>query len=339
MFEYQELEDALVSFVKERTEGKNVGVACSGGLDSGLVSAIAMKFAKSVTLYSCGTKNAHDVMMAKDLSEKLGVPMVHAKITKGDMHSLIREMIEIAGQPDPFTVSYEMPLLCVCRTAKEDVILTGQGADEYFMGCAKFVGASAEDYEVLKTASVERLLNISVPCELKIAEHFGKELVYPYLDNNITSLVEKIDPEILRPKDMDSRKEVLRKIAVHLGYEFIAKRPKKSSQYGSGTTDLIRGIAKENNMMYAEYIASIRDEVTYGKIPLKRGSVINARIDPVIKEKAERILLQKGLTPSEVIEDVYRKIIENNGSGLKSLRSVKSDIECCYPEDDENDAA
>lgn len=316
MFEYQELEDALISFIKEKVEGKDVGVACSGGLDSGLVSAIAKEFANSVTLYSCGTKNAHDVMMTKDLSERLEIPMVHAKITKGDMHGLIREMIEIAGQPDPFTISYEMPLLCVCKAAKEDIILTGQGADEYFMGCAKFVGASAEDYEVLKTASVERLLNVSVPCELKIAEHFNKTLYYPYLDISMTSLVEKIDPEILRPKDMDSRKEVLRKIAIHLGYDFIAKRPKKSSQYGSGTTDLIRGIAKENNMMYAEYIASIRDEVTYGKIPLKRGSVINARIDPIVKEKAERILLQQGITPSEAIEDLYRKIIQENEDSL-----------------------
>lgn len=316
MFEYQELEDALISFIKEKVEGKDVGVACSGGLDSGLVSAIAKEFANSVTLYSCGTKNAHDVMMTKDLSERLKIPMVHAKITKGDMHGLIREMIEIASQPDPFTISYEMPLLCVCKAAKEDIILTGQGADEYFMGCAKFVGASAEDYEVLKTASVERLLNVSVPCELKIAEHFNKTLYYPYLDISMTSLVEKIDPEVLRPKDMDSRKEVLRKIAIHLGYDFIAKRPKKSSQYGSGTTDLIRGIAKENNMMYAEYIASIRDEVTYGKIPLKRGSFINARIDPIVKEKAERILLQQGITPSEAIEDLYRKIIQENEDSL-----------------------
>ncbi|MBS7383540.1 MAG: asparagine synthase-related protein [Methanomassiliicoccales archaeon] len=316
MFEYQELEDALISFIKEKVEGKDVGVACSGGLDSGLVSAIAKEFANSVTLYSCGTKNAHDVMMTKDLSERLEIPMVHAKITKGDMHGLIREMIEIASQPDPFTISYEMPLLCVCKAAKEDIILTGQGADEYFMGCAKFVGASAEDYEVLKTASVERLLNVSVPCELKIAEHFNKTLYYPYLDISMTSLVEKIDPEVLRPKDMDSRKEVLRKIAIHLGYDFIAKRPKKSSQYGSGTTDLIRGIAKENNMMYAEYIASIRDEVTYGKIPLKRGSFINARIDPIVKEKAERILLQQGITPSEAIEDLYRKIIQENEDSL-----------------------
>ena len=316
MFEYQELEDALISFIKEKVEGKDVGVACSGGLDSGLVSAIAKEFANSVTLYSCGTKNAHDVMMTKDLSERLEIPMVHAKITKGDMHGLIREMIEIASQPDPLTISYEMPLLCVCKAAKEDIILTGQGADEYFMGCAKFVGASAEDYEVLKTASVERLLNVSVPCELKIAEHFNKTLYYPYLDISMTSLVEKIDPEVLRPKDMDSRKEVLRKIAIHLGYDFIAKRPKKSSQYGSGTTDLIRGIAKENNMMYAEYIASIRDEVTYGKIPLKRGSFINARIDPIVKEKAERILLQQGITPSEAIEDLYRKIIQENEDSL-----------------------
>ena len=68
---HTELRDSIVEAVKTNVEGKDVAVACSGGLDSGLVSALAKRYARSVTLYTCGTSNAFDVAMAKDLSEKI----------------------------------------------------------------------------------------------------------------------------------------------------------------------------------------------------------------------------------------------------------------------------
>jgi len=37
---------------------------------------------------------------------------------------------------------------------------------------------------------------------------------------------------------------------------------KKSSQYGSRTTDVIRALAKEKGLYYNQYIKSICDEVT-----------------------------------------------------------------------------
>ena len=198
------------------------------------------------------------------------------------------------------------------------MILTGQGSDEYFMGCAKFVGQPRENFEVLKEASVDRLLDVSVPCELKIAEHFGKTLVYPYLDPGVTAEVGRLDPMDLIPKDMDSRKSVLKEVASHLGYPCLLERKKKSSQYGSGTTDLIRAVAREKGMMYNEYIASVYDEVFNG-IPFSgRGSVINARVDSVLKEQAERIIAESGSNPSAVMDLVYRRIIrEGNIQFLK----------------------
>ena len=60
---------------------------------------------------------------------------------------------------------------------------------------------------------------------------------------------------------MDSRKRVLKDAAVRLGYPFLAERTKKSSQYGSGTTDIIRVLAKRRGLMYNRYIQSVYDEV------------------------------------------------------------------------------
>jgi asparagine synthase (glutamine-hydrolysing) len=248
--------------------------------------------------------------MAKDLSAKLELPWTQAQISKWNMEALIKEMVSAIGVTDPFTITYELQLFCVCREAKEDVVITGQGADEYFMGCAKFVDQTDNDYEMQKNAAVERLLKVSIPCELAIAKHFGKTLLYPYMTESVLSEVKKLDQDVLRPKDMDSRKSVLRDIAVNLGQSCIATRPKKSSQYGSRTTDIIRSLAREKGMFYNEYVTSLCNEVL-GRPSERRGSVINARVDSLVKVEAENILSGLKLSPSEAIEMLYRRIIED----------------------------
>lgn len=321
-FKYAELEQAILDAVRNSAEGKDVAVAFSGGLDSGLISAVAKKYARSVHLYTCGTEKAHDVVMARDLSEKLELPWTHVPISKRNMEPLIKEMISDTGITDPFTISYELQLFCVCRKAKEDIILTGQGADEFFMGCAKFVDQSDEDYEMQKNDAVERLVKVSVPCEKTIADHFGKKIFYPYMSENVISEIKKLDRDELKPKDMDSRKSVLRDIAMNLGEPDIAERKKKSSQYGSGTTDIIRAISREKGMFYNEYIASLYDEMSAGEPTKHRGSAINARVDSAVKIDAENILRQLRLSPSDAIEMFYRKIIEDRG--LQSVDNNKN---------------
>jgi asparagine synthase (glutamine-hydrolysing) len=318
-FKYAGLEASIIDAVRDSVESKDVAVAFSGGLDSGLISAIAKEYASSVHLYTCGTAKSHDVLMAKDLSEKLGLPWTHVEISKRNVELLIKEMISSTGTTDPFTISYELQLFCVCRDAKEDVVITGQGADEYFMGCAKFVGQTDNDYEMQRDAAVERLLKISIPCELSIAKHFGKELLYPYMSDKVISGIRELDQEELRPKDMDSRKSILREIAEDLGYPYIAARKKKSSQYGSGTTDIIRALAREKGMFYNEYVASLCDETVFGGQNTKcRGSVINARVDSFVKVEAEKILQQLKISPSEAVGMLYQKIIEDG-----DVRSVE----------------
>ena len=310
---YERLGRAIDDSVRRMCEGKRVGIAFSGGLDSGLVAALASRYAESVTCYTCGTSNAFDVVAAKDASERLGLPWMHVRITKGIVESTLREMISGTRTTDPFTLSYELQLFCVCREADEEIILTGQGSDEFFGGCAKFVDTSAEDCDKLAAASVERLMTVSIPCEERIGEYFGKTLCYPYLEKDVLDEIGSLDRDDLRPKDMDSRKIVLKTIARGFGFDFLAERKKKSSQYGSGTTDLVRALAREKGMMYNEYIAHLCDSELRGEHELRRGSVINARIDPIVKVTAENILQHNGISPSEAVERLYRRIIEKGG--------------------------
>ncbi len=158
------------------------------------------------------------------------------------------------------------------------------------------------------------------PCEKAIAKHFGKEIEYPYMTDDVISAIGKLDEGELRPKDMDSRKSVLRDIAENLGQSCVAARKKKSSQYGSGTTDIIRSLAREKGMFYNEYVSSLCDEILSGETK-RQGSVINARVDSIVKVEAENILRRLNLTPSEAVEMLYRRIIEDGG--VQSIKSVE----------------
>ena len=316
MGEVEELAAAIDETVRKACEGRDVGIAFSGGLDSGLVAALASRYARSVTCYTCGTDNAFDVRAGRELSKELGLPWVHCRIGPGNIASAIGDLVRATGESDPFTISYELQLFCVCSEAQEDVILTGQGADEYFGGSAKFVGQDHEGFRVLLQDGKDRLNAVSVPCEMRIAEHFGKELRHPYLVPEVTSIADSLGDDLILPKDMDSRKSVLKATAERLGYPVLAHRTKKSSQYGSGTTDLIRAMARENGMMYNEYIAGIRDGIM-GPPSDGRGAVVSFRMDPVLKAKAERIMSEAGITPAEAVEALYRDIVESGRATVK----------------------
>lgn len=318
-FRFQALEDALVESVRRSSEGRRVAIACSGGLDSGLVSALAARYAESVHLYTCGTSNAFDVAMGRDLGAMLDLPWTRAPISKGTIESAIAGLVRATGVSDPFTISYEMPLFAVCSVAEEDTVLSGQGSDEYLYGCAKFIGQDREALEILKREGISRLLEVSLPCERAIASHFGKSMAYPYLDPAVTDAIHDLDERDVVPRDMASRKEVLREIARHLGFPGIAERRKKASQYGSGTTDLIRAAARQRGMRYNEYVASVHDSAASSNLPCSgRGSVIDARIESVLKAEAERIIAECGSDPSEAIAMLYRRIVEDG-----DLRSVR----------------
>ena len=309
MARYEALGKALEESVRKMTEGKRIGVAFSGGMDSGLLAALASKYAKSVTCYTCGTDDSFDVAAGKELAEKLGLPWVHCRISEDDIESTIRELILATKVSDPFTISYELQLFTVLKEASERVILSGQGSDEYFGGCARSVDEDDKEYRAVMDWGVERLMKVSVPCELAIASNYRKKLFYPYLDGEVIRQVGLIDPDEIRPRSLENRKMVLKTVAEDLGLPLLAHRTKKASQYGSNTTELIRSMARKEGVRYNRYISRIYEGLDLRNANLLRDAAVDVRMDPILLHDADEFLERLGITHSEVLAEVYRRMI------------------------------
>lgn len=309
MAKYTELGRAIEDSVRTLCEGKRVGVAFSGGMDSGLVAALAKKYARSVTCYTCGSDDSFDVAAGKELAEKLELPWIHCRIGKDTIENDIRELIAATRVSDPFTISYELQLFTVCRQSNERIVLSGQGSDEYFGGCASSVNEDDLEYESFRDWGIERLMKVSIPCEQSIASHFKEKLYYPYLDPEVIRCVSELDPEELRPRSLEGRKIVLKTVASELGFPILAHRTKKASQYGSNTTELIRDAARDKGMRYNGYIAGIYESMGLRNANRLRDSAVDVRMDPILVHDSKIVLEKLGLTDSEAIAAFYKKMI------------------------------
>ena len=252
-----ELTDVLRSAIRRMVEGRDVAVAFSGGLDSGIVAAIAKEYARSIRLYTAGVQDAYDVLESRDIAEKLGLEWEHILISEDDLEGCIRDMIGITGTVNPITLSFEIPLYYVSKTVKEDFIIGGQGADELFAGYSKYVGLSEDEFRDLREADMARLFNETLGHERMVSEHFGKTVLYPYLDRDVMETVGKIDMKDLIPGEV--RKENLRRVAENIGQPVVAAKKKKAAQYGSGAMNLFRKIAKAKGVTVNEMVMGMKD--------------------------------------------------------------------------------
>ncbi len=259
--EFENLKLAIVSAVKNSVKGRDVAVAFSGGLDSGLVAALAKEYADSVTLYTSGRDKSYDVVMAQEMSEKLGLPWLHIPITEDNVVDRLREMISITATSSPLTLSFELPMFFVCRTVHQKYIIGGQGSDELFYGYNKYVGLPDDELVRMRKSDMGKLISSTIPHETLVANRYDKVLLYPYMDSLVTMQVNAMDLKELKPKDADSRKVLLKEVARDLGYPFIAEKKKKAAQYGSGVMDLVKDAAKERGMTYSELVASIHSDL------------------------------------------------------------------------------
>ena len=248
MQDTEELLKSLREAVDDAIRGeRRVGVAFSGGLDSGIVAMLAAEALgrENVKCYALGvglspeeSGRTHDIRSARAGAGELGLELVEISMSPDEVRLSADDLGSMFGIEDRFIISIELPLLAVASRAHERVILLGQGADELFGGYQRYLRMTPAGLRTALEKDASGLGEV-VDRESHIAGRFRKEFRYPYLHPGVSALAERLPVE--RKVCAGQRKIILREAARMAGMpESLAGKEKKAAQYGSGTWRVLR---------------------------------------------------------------------------------------------------
>jgi asparagine synthase (glutamine-hydrolysing) len=158
-----------------------VGVFLSGGLDSSLITALAVKAAHDLTAFSVsvGRDSFDETPHAVAVARHLGVRHEVVRLDDADLLAAFDAVTERLGEP--LADSSLLPTYLVCRAARRlmTVALGGDGADELFLGYPNFaVQRFAGVMRLIPPAAarlVERAINLLPVSEAYMGRRFLAE--------------------------------------------------------------------------------------------------------------------------------------------------------------------
>ena len=230
------------------------GVLFSGGLDSSLLTALARPYGQ-LRLYTVGFPGAHDLKAGCEGAVELNLPWHQISIDEDMVRRGVCFLRSEMDMDDPLTISFELPLFFICSAVPEKRLLSGQGADELFGGYARYSTMPAQEMERAMRQDQERLLSAGRQLEARIAGHFGKEMVCPYLCPEVVGIARRFSPDqLVGPL---GNKSPLRLLAKEMGLSS-ATAPKKAAQYGSGISNAMKRMASREGMDLRTWVREVR---------------------------------------------------------------------------------
>lgn len=243
-----------------RHSERPVGILCSGGVDSAVITSIAARMPEhdALHVFTMQYRNGHsdDAFYASLLCNRLGLRHTIVDFDARDFDKVIPEVITSLETCDPNTIRAALPMYLLARhIAKHTdikVILSGEGADELLggYGYIRFAPSVQE-----AAAESDRLLGNLHMFDLLRADRcfaaFGLEVRVPFLDAELVR--DGVPAEHRRPDARGVEKMLLR----HAFADFeelvdcrILERPKEKFSDGTGfnyVPDLLRHLAADKN--------------------------------------------------------------------------------------------
>lgn len=137
-----EVDERLRLAIKRRiySSDLDVGSFLSGGIDSGLVTAIASGYSSGLKTFTVRMEGSYDESsLAKEVSEKYNTNHTVVDISFSELKNDIESILINYGEP--YCDNSAIPSYYVARAAKKHitVVLNGDGADELFGGYRRYV--------------------------------------------------------------------------------------------------------------------------------------------------------------------------------------------------------
>jgi asparagine synthase (glutamine-hydrolysing) len=144
--------DALEASVQRRLMGDApIGVMCSGGLDSSLISALAVRVRPDIHAFNAAIDDQPDVdegPWAEAVADALGIELHTVRLTGASWRAGLVE----AAVHNEYALVHEssVAMACIARQAHDagvKVLLSGEGADELFGGYEWLHAEEYRDFE------------------------------------------------------------------------------------------------------------------------------------------------------------------------------------------------
>ena len=216
------------------------GLLLSGGLDTAILVALAVKYRKPecVTVALKRTPGP-DIEYAQQLAKLFKLKHRIHYIEDMEMWDGIVQAIKILKSFDPMEIRNSAAAylgLRVCRDLGLTAVMTGDGGDELFAGYSFYIDLTKEQLadELKKMWAVMRFSSIT------LAEALGIEVKLPILDPEFKTFAMNVDASYkVRPeRGQIYGKWILRKAFADYLPDNILWRPKAPLEVGTGTTTL-----------------------------------------------------------------------------------------------------
>ncbi len=228
------------------------GVLLSGGLDSSIISALAMKYSRHrveaddreeawwprLHSFAIGLDGSPDLIAARAAAEAIGT--VHHEIvyTVQEGIDALSDVIYHLETFDVTTVRASTPMYLMARRIKAmgiKMVLSGEGADEVFGGYLYFHKApDARAFHDETVSKLEKLYKYDCLRANKSMAAWGVEARVPFLDREFLDVAMSLDPESKRPVDGKMEKHILRQAFEGLLPDSILWRQKEQFSDGVG---------------------------------------------------------------------------------------------------------
>jgi asparagine synthetase B (glutamine-hydrolysing) len=242
--------EVWLSRLAAQFSNRHVCICLSGGLDSGLIAALAREYFPHLTAYTYsftgpGIGVSEDAIYAERLARILRIPFRLVRATEDDLHGVVDSALCYGQDWRDFNVHCAIVNEIVARAIRQDaetaggplpLVLTGDLANE-FMADYEPVAYQGEQYYSLprmQPFDLRRTLIRGLDSgdrEVGVFNRHGLELLQLY--GLIVNQYHRLPRAFIGGKE--SKQMLVRKVARNLLPDFVFNRPKVRAQVGDAT--------------------------------------------------------------------------------------------------------
>ena len=261
-----DLHDALEDAVRRQLMSDvPYGVLLSGGLDSSVISAVAERFSEHriednsqsrawwprLHSFAVGLKGAPDLAKARMVAEHIGTVHHEINYTVQEGLDALRDVIYFIETYDVTTVRASTPMYLLARVIRSmgiKMVLSGEGADEVFVGYLYF--HKAPDARAFHEETVRKLSKLHFYDCLRANKSlaaWGVEGRVPFLDKAFLDVAMRLNPEAKMCPGKVIEKKIVREAFADLLPEAVAWRQKEQFSDGVGYSwiDALKAMTSE----------------------------------------------------------------------------------------------